>query len=405
MAEREILQSIGVATETGFGIRNNPTSFLPCPAFVAPLTWAKREEIADESAKTDRGAYPPIVGAKNRQTLPLSVYAVGLQVAAGNGVLATQRVEGRLLKAAVGEETLTTGDLTDAAPGTATVVNLDGAAAMSADTFAGFTTPNNGVRWRPIESIATVAGKDQLTLVYGLPEACAAGAIVYGSATYRVRLEVDDDNSVQVQIKTEKSTRGQWEAYGCKARTMRLEQVRPREVARLAFDLNLTDWDDSQTDASLTPITLPSKAPWVDSQLEIWEYATSPVAYAAGNRRSVLGSFMLGVDNAFEPDTNPNSVGGISGYLTGPGPALTCTLSMRVDQYWRDAFDAGTKFSMIATWGRTAGRTFGCFVRRMHLSKDPAPAPEAGQMAQPLEFTLDTGIDAAATPAALFFMG
>ena len=92
----------------------------------------------------------------------------------------------------------------------------------------------------------------------------------------------------------------------------------------------------------------------------------------------------------------------MSGWETGADPAFKLTMKVRRDVAWRTAWEAGTQYGLIVTFGRTAGRTFGVFARKLQIMEKPTPSDDGGMACEDVRFGLVSGHG---TPGVIYFQG
>lgn len=397
-AERTAFRHLAAETEAAWATRNGGGITTKIPAWDISTTGLKREALPDQSTRDDTGHQPPIIGPMSGSTLGFKTYFSGLETAAANTVTAAQTPIGKLLKSAIGTEVLGTGSKGHSAPGTVSAPVIATTGVISADTIVGLTTATYGVQWRHVETVTTAA-QDVLNLSYDLPEAIAQDAVVYATASYKWLDDVPTASSLQLQIGTERADSSR-EAYGCMVDTLTGEKVGPAQLAALGWGLKVHDWTDAQavTLGAATPST--GKSPWYNAQLDMVPYGTT--AYSAAYKLKVI-DFGFAINRGLVADPDPHDAQGVAAWLAGAGPCVTFDITTRITDDWRDAFAAGSTFTMLMATSRTPGKAGIIWAREVVVLEEPTDGDSNGMYT--CSFKLGVKANAASTPNLIMAQG
>ena len=383
-----------VAVEAEFGTLNaDPATAYTQLRPVGDLDRSLVERLEpDETAKINVGEIAPIAGPKNESTLgPVRTYATGLDgTASVDSTPATAQPKSEILANLVGTQTLTEGDVVDATSSGVAVITTTNSNLTKDDCIVGIVTPSNGTVFRHVESISGAA----LTLSLDLPEEPATSAIVYGGAMYD--LADDITNTLQMRLLTERSD-SNYDVLGMVCDSCSISLDGPNSAPMQEFSFLAADWNDAPagSPSALTQVAVPSKSLWTGVQVTLWPHGTTTPYSSAYERKA--RSMSINFERGFAPNWDPGETSGLCGYDTGPGPFVSSvSLTLNIDDAWRDAVGSASEFSMLVQMGNTIGSTEVLFFRRLFLKEYPADASDDFRMVTPITFGLSAE---AASPA------
>ena len=194
------------------------------------------------------------------------------------------------------------------------------------------------------------------------------------------------------------SDENSFEAYGGGCEKWSIASLEPGALMTAAFDFKLGSFelDDGVVgDPTISAPSLLTKSPWMDSRALLWDWSASPVTYSADHLRPLktfAADFTLGIS----PRRDPNLSNGIGGWNPGGDPVGTVTLTTVLDYAWQEDWDAyestGTPqyYGMLVSTGSVAGRIWGVYLDKVHLTAQPTNADANGILVTTLNLALSS---------------
>ena len=378
------IQQLCFDIEGAFNTRNGLPSWLNIQAM--DIEYQPREEALEDSTfKAQRGSNPPILGSQAGGEFSGKIYLCGLQTGAGDATPAVATVHGPVWRTAMGAQTLTEGTTITGGTVSVPVVTRQTGNAIVSGTIAGFVTNDGVMHPRLVLSVADSSGDDALTLDRALPSMPDNGNLVYGSATYAWSGNGPAE-TFQAQAVTQ-TTDSDQEFYGCVCNSWTVEQLAPRTLPMAAFSWLMASFTDDPSiigavqPAAATPL---QKSVWKGSEVSIWPYSETTVAYSSGHLRC-LRSFTAAhqLDARIAPC--PHAEEGISGWEFGDGSLADIEWTVGRTDDWRDSWITGASstpsyFGQMICFGKNPGRTVVLYYRRTHITETPGFANDNGIM-------------------------